>query len=83
VSKKQKLIDRIQTIPKNFTWDEAVTLMKACGFELIKNDGSKRMFRHTKTGLKIRVHEPHPEPTLKTYAVEILIAGLKNVGEIE
>lgn len=82
MSKKQKLIDRVQGLPKDFTWDEAVKLMKLCRFDLIKNDGSRRTFRH-KSGLKVSVHQPHPQPSLPRYALEILIDGLKNVGEIK
>lgn len=82
MSKKSKLIARLQSQPKNFTWDEAVTLMKQSGFTLLKPGGSARMFRHVKTGFKVRLHEPHPENTLKPYMVDILLEGLKAAGEL-
>lgn len=81
MSKKQKLIDRIKQLPKDFTWDEAAKLMKMCNFDLIKNDGSARMFRHS-TGIKVRIHQPHPTPVLPKYAIELLIEGLRNSGEM-
>ncbi len=81
MSKKEKLIDKLVSCPSNFTWDEATKLMKQCGFELVKNNGSRRVFRHT-TGLKIFLHEPHPQNTLLEYAMKDLIEGLKTVGEI-
>lgn len=40
------------------------------------------MFKHLQTGLKAGMHEPHPENTLKGYALDILIDALKAVGEL-
>lgn len=80
--KKSKLKERIVERPKDFTWAEACTLMKQCGFKLINKDGSARMFKHLDTGLKAGVHEPHPGNILKPYAVDILIDALKAVGEL-
>lgn len=82
MSKKDKLIEKLLSRPANFTWNEAVTLMKQCDFEMVKNSGSKRVFRHS-SGLKIFLHEPHPQNTLLDYAMKELIEGLKSAGEIE
>jgi predicted RNA binding protein YcfA (HicA-like mRNA interferase family) len=82
VSKKSKLLERLQQRPKDFTWEEACTLMRQCGFALVKNRGSARMFRHPRTGQKVRLHEPHPENTLKRYALDDLIEALTNAQEI-
>jgi predicted RNA binding protein YcfA (HicA-like mRNA interferase family) len=81
LSKKQKLIQRIQQRPADFTWDEARTLMESCDFSLVKNQGSRRCFRHPK-GIKVSLHEPHPQPTLKRYVIDALLEALKFVGEI-
>jgi hypothetical protein len=82
VSKKSKLLERLQERPRDFTWDEACTLMKHCGFELKKGSGSARMFSHVQSGLKVRLHEPHPQNTLLRYMVNALIDALVEVGEI-
>lgn len=82
MSKKDKLLEKLLSRPANFTWNEAVTLMKQCDFELVKNNGSRRVFRHT-SGLKIFLHEPHPQNTLLDYAMKELIEGLKSAGEIQ
>nr|WP_242508459.1 type II toxin-antitoxin system HicA family toxin [Rhodocyclus purpureus] len=68
--------------PSDFTWDEATRLLKQCNFSLLKNDGSRRKFRHS-TGLKLSIHEPHPENILLKYAIDLIIEALKNAGEIE
>lgn len=82
MSKKAKLLARVLTRPKDFTWDEACSLMRACGFELKKRPGSARMFVHAATGRKVRLHEPHPRPTLLPYMLDELLEGLIAVGEL-
>lgn len=82
MSKKEKLLEKIFSRPANFTWDEAVKLMKQYNFELAKHSGARRVFKHT-SGLKIFLHEPHPQNTLLNYAMEKLIEGLKAAGEIK
>lgn len=83
MSKKSKLIERLLQRPKNFTWDEACSLMQKCGFELVNAGGSARMFRHQVTGQKVRLHEPHPENTLKRYVIDSLIEALSICGDIQ
>ena len=41
------------------------------------------MFFHLGTRLKVVIHEPHPDKTLTRYALEALIEGLRNVGEVQ
>lgn len=81
MSQKSKLLERLQERPRNFTWDEACALMKHCGFELKNGSGSGRMFVHP-SGLKVRLHEPHPQNTLLRYMVTALIDALIEIGEI-
>lgn len=83
VSRKEKLIDKLQGKPKNFTWDEVLKLMGLCGFSLIKKSGSARMFVHDVKRVKVRLHEPHPRPTLLPYMVEQLLEGLRAAGELK
>jgi len=82
MSRKEKLKEKLLSRPSNFTWDEAIRLMGQCHFVLVKNSGSRRVFKHKKSGLKIFLHEPHPQNTLLDYAMEMLIEGLTSVGEI-
>ena len=83
MSRKSKLISRLQGRPKDFTWDEACTLMKQCGFALKKGSGSARMFVHGTSKQKVRLHEPHPQNTLLPYMVNELISALTDSGDIE
>ena len=82
LSKKIKLLAKLKSAPANFTWDEVVKLMGACGFKLLNRAGSARMFVHT-NGTKVRLHEPHPQNTLHPYMVGYLLEGLKAAGELD
>lgn len=84
MARKDKLLERLKSRPKGFTWDEAVTLMSACGFKLMnaRGGGSGRMFVHPQTKQKVRLHEPHPQNTLLPYMLDQLIEALKDAGEI-
>lgn len=85
VSKKDKLIAKLLSKSKNFTWDDTTTLMGACGYKLVNasGGGSGRMFVHTGTGQKVRLHEPHPQNTLLPYMVRQLTEALIEAGEIK
>lgn len=82
MSRKQKLLDRLQQFPTDFSWDDAVRLMEMCNFLLINNNGSRRKFRH-KSGIKASLHEPHPQNTLKKYMIQDILDALQAAGEIE
>lgn len=69
MSKKDKLRKRLDTLPKDFTWDELVTLMGHYGFGLLNGSGSRRKFVNAEKRLVI-LHCPHPGNIVKTYALE-------------
>ena len=77
------MLSRLLGRPRDFTWDEACTLMKQCGYVMKNRKGSARMWVHVRSRLKVRLHEPHPENTLLPYMVKELIEALKDSGEIE
>jgi len=81
MTRKEKLLEKLRTKSRGFTWDEAVTLMHQCNFTLLKTTGSRRVFRHA-SGAKVFIHEPHPQNILLPYAMDDLIEGLKATGEI-
>lgn len=82
MSKKDKLIERLLSLPSDFEWDEALRLLKQCNFSQMNNDGSRRKFRHI-SGRKLVIHEPHPGNIIKRYALEHIIDALRITGEIE
>lgn len=81
MSKKQKLLKRLLSKPKDFTFDELTILLKILGFELLncgKTSGSACKFIHKKGGY-IFLHKPHPNPVLKTYQINEIIKSLKEI----
>lgn len=79
MSKKDKLIKRLKSQPKDFTFDEAETLLQMLGYRRIekgKTSGSRVMFRNDKYGV-ILLHKPHPTNELKSYQVKQILDILK------
>lgn len=85
MSTADKLKQRIQKIPKDFTYAEAAKLLKSLGFEENnkgKTSGSRVKFYRKSDGAMINLHKPHPQPEMKGYAIEQLVEKLKEYGEL-
>ena len=79
MTRREKLIKRFLSIPKDFTWEELVTLLAGFGFEEVstgKTGGSRRRFLND-GGVIITLHEPHPQYILKRYQIEQIIEILQ------
>ena len=75
MTRKEKLIRRIQQRPKDFTWDELASLLKLFGYRELKagkTSGSRRRFVHDKAAT-ITLHKPHPQNVLKRYAIDQIL----------
>lgn len=82
MSKSQKLLERFLSKPADFTWDELRTLLAFFNFsEVTQKGGSYRSFMDPK-GRKIMLHKPHPENTLKRYALKDVKEKLEDFGLI-
>jgi len=80
MSKKGKLIERLLSKPKDFTYDELRTLLTHLGYEESqtgKTSGSIVAFIHNDSKHIIRLHKPHPNNELKQYQLEQIIDELK------
>ena len=78
MSKKQKLIKRLKSNPKDFTFDEAKNLLHLLGFVISskgKTSGSRVGFY--KGNIPIFLHKPHPRNELLEYQVKQLIETLE------
>jgi len=79
MSKVEKLIEKLKSRPKDFTWDEMLKVLTYFGFEQIapgKTGGSRRKFVNSDNQI-ISLHEPHPQKVLKSYQLDIIIDYLK------
>ncbi|MCG9890386.1 MAG: type II toxin-antitoxin system HicA family toxin [Thermosynechococcaceae cyanobacterium MS004] len=82
MSRKDKLIQRFLSRPKDFSWDELVVLLSAYEFEEVstgKTGGSRRRFANA-AGVVLTLHKPHPRNILKTYQIEQIIEVLRQEG---
>ena len=72
MSRKEKLKQSLLRSPSNFKWDDLVTVMKYCGFEMYKakGGGSSRKFYNPSTGQVAQWHEPHPGNEVLKYVVK-------------
>ena len=79
MGKIEKLIARLKSNPKDFTWDELKKVLSHYGYDEIKKKGktagSRRKFVNNKNDI-ISLHEPHPARIIKTYVVKQIIEHL-------
>lgn len=84
MGQKEKLIQRLKTKPKNFTFDDAEALLKYLDYVYSnkgRTSGSRVIFSSEKHG-NILLHKPHPQKELKTYQIKQLIEILEQEGLI-
>ena len=80
MSQKDKLINKLLSHPKNFTFEEAETLLNCLSYirdDKGKTSGSRIMFTSKKNNSKILLHKPHPRKELLDYQIIQLITHLK------
>jgi hypothetical protein len=81
MSKHEKLIERFLKKPKNFTYEELVSLLNGFGYveeNRGRTSGSAVAFYHKELNDKIMIHKPHPQKELKKYVIELVIEKLKS-----
>lgn len=82
MSKQEKLVARLlsRPVPKDFTYNEAKTLLGNFGFiENSKGKTSGSRVEFVKDKDTILLHKPHPSGELKVYQVKQLIDFLKTL----
>jgi hypothetical protein len=81
MSKEEKLIKRLLSIPNDFTYNELRSLLTHLGYvesQSGKTSGSRVAFINEKEKHIIRLHKPHPGNELKRYQIEQLIEELQS-----
>ena len=81
MSRKEKLLLRFLSRPKDFTFDETVRLLQDFGFHEIDIGiigGSRVRFRYDDYPVNIiKFHKPHPGNIMKPYVLNIIIQNLE------
>jgi hypothetical protein len=81
MTKKDKLLVRFLSIPKDFTYHELKTLLNSLGYEesnLGKTSGSRVVFFNARIMHKFKIHKPHPINIIKHYLLEFIVEELKS-----
>ena len=85
MSELEKLKERLKSLPKDFTYNEAKSLLSKLGFKESdkgKTSGSRVKFERQHNE-KILLHKPHPKNILDPAFVKKMLSTLKNFGDIE
>ena len=83
---KEKLIERFKKKPKDFTYEETVTLLSYYGYEVHNKgitSGSRVRFRNESSGVYIDIHRPHPGSIMKEWMIKAIYQHLKNCGHLK
>lgn len=83
MSRKNKLLERLKHTPKDFTFDEARSLLESLGYVMSdsgKTSGSRVKFHFGKRVLAL--HKPHPRKELNEYQIKEILTQLKEEGFI-
>lgn len=82
---REKALERLSALPRDYTFSEAKALMCKLGFEISnkgKTSGSRVRFYRLSDGAIVDLHKPHPQDEMKPYAVKQLRDYLMEIGEL-
>ena len=83
LGQKEKLIAKLKSNPKTFTFDDAESLLGYFTYYRSnkgRTSGSRVMFTSSEYKTKILLHKPHPRKELLEYQVKQLIEQLEQEG---
>ena len=86
INKKEKLIKRFRTLPKDFTFEEVEALFNGCGFTLENKgatSGLRVKFYNEKDQNSYIMHKPHPSNIIKGYIMRDILNYLLKNGYIK
>ena len=85
MSKIDKAKERLRSIPKDYTYSEARTLLSQLGFTESmkgKTSGSRVKFYREADGERILLHRPHPSNVMSIGNIRDLAEYLKEINEL-
>lgn len=83
MGQKEKLIAKLRSNPKTFSFEDAESLLGCLTYYRSnkgKTSGSRIMFTSDRYKTKILLHKPHPRKELLAYQVKQLIEQLEQEG---
>ena len=85
MSKLEKAIQRLKSIPRDYAYTEAKYILGQFGFMEMnkgKTSGSRVKFYRPSDGEMISFHKPHPSSIMSMGNVRDLVTFLERIGEI-
>ncbi|MHB1655615.1 MAG: type II toxin-antitoxin system HicA family toxin [Burkholderiales bacterium] len=81
MARKEKRLERLfaNPSPKDFHWNDLLSVMTASGFKYECNGGSHYMFEHS-NGMRLRISKTHPSGILKLYQINYITDALEKLG---
>ena len=82
---KERLLNRLLSIPKDFTFDELRRLLGQLGYTEDcggKTSGSRVRYYHKTRKNVICIHRPHPNKEVRQYVIRNVIDTLRENGDI-
>jgi len=76
VSRREKLLERFRNNPRNVSLDDLCTLLTGFGFELTRESGSHRIFRHPGPPPSICNVQRQTDVKAKPYQVEQVLEAI-------
>lgn len=84
MAKIEKLVEKLLSNPKDYTWEELIKVLSFFGYRELKGGktgGSRRKFADANNNI-ISLHKPHPKNILKEYHIKDVVDHLKDRGKI-
>ncbi len=86
MGKEEKMIQRLLSLPSDYTYSEARSLAERFGYmeqQKGSTSGSRVMFFRPDDRRKILLHKPHPGDIMKKYAVKQFLDRLIENGDVK
>ena len=80
MGRKEKLLSRFLKLPKDFTFDEIISLLGYLGYSVHnkgKTSGSRIRFKNDALGIYVDLHKPHPGSIMKQWMMRTIYDHLK------
>jgi hypothetical protein len=77
ITKTEKLLNRFLSRPKDFTYNELLSLLSSLGYMEQQGSGSRIVFNNKEIKHISKLHKPHPDNVLKRYQIYLIIQELK------
>lgn len=85
MSKRHKRFERFLTVPKDFRWDEFVTVMENLGFDLDQSGGGSHghFILRADPDKVIAIYRPHPNGIMYPVQIKETMKKLKEWGVLK